>query len=103
MKELNVDEIYIDTAGGKNINTPTGKFILTIFGAVAELEYILQRQREGIAIAKQYGKYTGRKLIELLDYGKVVSKWRNGKITSVKAMELLHLSNSAFYRRVEER
>ena len=31
--------------------TPTGKFMLTVFGAVAELEreYILQRQREGIA------------------------------------------------------
>ena len=36
--------------------------MLTIFGAVAELEreYILQRQREGIAIAKEQGKYTGR-------------------------------------------
>ena len=36
-------------------STPTGKFMLTVFGAVAELEreYILQRQREGIAIAKQ--------------------------------------------------
>ena len=34
--------------------TPSGKFMLTIFGAVAELEreYILQRQKEGIAIAK---------------------------------------------------
>ena len=32
--------------------TPTGKFMLTVFGAVAELEreYILQRQREGIEI-----------------------------------------------------
>ena len=32
--------------------TPSGKFMLTIFGAVAELEreYLLQRQREGIAI-----------------------------------------------------
>ena len=31
--------------------TPTGKFMLTVFAAVAELEreYILQRQREGIA------------------------------------------------------
>ena len=45
--------------------TPTGKFMLTIFGTVAELEreYILQRQREGIAIAKKAGKYTGRKPI----------------------------------------
>ena len=43
--------------------TPTGKFMLTIFGAVAELEreYILQRQREGIAIAKEQGRYMGRK------------------------------------------
>ncbi len=43
--------------------TPTGKFMLTVFVAVAELEreYILQRQREGIAIAKEQGKYTGRK------------------------------------------
>ena len=43
--------------------TPTGKFMLTVFAAVAELEreYILQRQREGIAIAKEQGKYTGRK------------------------------------------
>ena len=39
--------------------TPTGKFMLTVFGAVAELEreYILQRQREGISIAKAQGKY----------------------------------------------
>ena len=39
--------------------TPSGKFMLTIFGAVAELEreYILQRQREGIAIAKAQGIY----------------------------------------------
>lgn len=39
--------------------TPTGKFMLTVFGAVAELEreYILQRQQEGIAIAKANGIY----------------------------------------------
>ncbi len=41
--------------------TPTGKFMLTVFGAVAELEreYILQRQREGIAVAKAAGVYKG--------------------------------------------
>ena len=49
--------------------TPTGKFMLTVFGAVAELEreYILQRQREGIAIAKEQGKYKGRKPIDAPD------------------------------------
>ena len=37
--------------------------MLTVFGALAELERetILERQREGIAISKQAGKYKGRK------------------------------------------
>ena len=37
--------------------------MMTVFAAVAELEreYILQRQREGIAEAKKQGKYCGRK------------------------------------------
>lgn len=44
-------------------STPQGKFMLTVFAALAELERetILERQREGIAIAKQAGKYKGRK------------------------------------------
>ena len=38
--------------------TPTGKFMLTVFAAVAELEreYILQRQREGIANRQGIGQ-----------------------------------------------
>ena len=43
-------------------STPQGKFMLTIFGAIAEFEreLILQRQREGIQLAKVAGKYKGR-------------------------------------------
>lgn len=42
-------------------NTPTGKLMLTMIGAIAEFERacILDRQREGIAIAKRQGKYRG--------------------------------------------
>ena len=49
---------FISQKEAIDTTTPTGKFMLTIFGAVAELEreYILQRQREGIAIAKEQGK-----------------------------------------------
>ena len=59
------------------------------FAAVAELEreYILQRQREGIAIAKTKSQYTGRKPIPLPDnYERVVSRWRAGEITAIEAM-----------------
>lgn len=42
--------------------TPTGKMMLTMIGAIAtfERELILERQREGIALAKAAGKYKGR-------------------------------------------
>lgn len=43
-------------------NSPTSRFMLTMMGAVAELErgFINQRQREGIAIAKERGVYQGK-------------------------------------------
>ena len=83
--------------------TPTGKFMLTIFGAVAELEreYILQRQREGIAIAKEQGKYTGRRATQPPDFERIITQWRIGEITAVEAMKTLKMSKTTFYRRVK--
>jgi len=87
----------IDTA------TPTGKFMLTVFGAVAELEreYTLQRQKEGIAIAKENGIYKGRKPIERDNFASVISLWKQGKITAVEAMKHLDMKPSTFYRKVK--
>ncbi len=84
--------------------TPTGKFMLTVFGAVAELEreYTLQRQAEGIAIAKEQGVYKGRKPIVRLEFANVVSLWRQGSITAVEAMNRLDMKPSTFYRKVKE-
>ena len=84
--------------------TPTGKFMLTVFGAVAELEreYILQRQREGIAIAKDNGVYKGRKPIQPPELEKVIVKWRRGEITAAEAMRRLGMNKSTFYRRTQE-
>jgi DNA invertase Pin-like site-specific DNA recombinase len=50
-------------------STPTGKLMLTMIGAINEFERtnILERTREGIAIAKREGVYKGRKPIEIPD------------------------------------
>ncbi|EFW81309.1 recombinase family protein [Pseudomonas savastanoi] len=42
--------------------SPTSRFILTMLGAVGELErsFIRQRQSEGIAVAKDEGRFNGR-------------------------------------------
>ena len=86
--------------------TPQGRFILTVFGALAELERenILERQREGIEIAKSEGKYKGRKPI---DYDEaqmkaLCKKWRASEITATAAMKELGLKPNTFYRRVKE-
>ena len=86
--------------------TPQGRFMLTVFGALAELERenILERQREGIEIAKSEGKYKGRKPI---DYDEaqmkaLCKKWRAGEITATAAMNELGLKPNTFYRRVKE-
>lgn len=86
--------------------TPQGRFMLTVFGALAELEResILERQREGIAIAKSAGKYKGRKPIEydVIKFKELCSEWRAGKITATAAMKELGLKPNTFYRRVKE-
>ena len=85
--------------------TPTGKFILTVFGAIAELEreYILQRQAEGIAIAKANGVYKGRKPLDCPDFDKVYQQVKLGKISATEAFRQLNVSKSTYYRRVRER
>jgi len=104
LKEKHVE--FVSKKENIDTTTPAGKFMLTVFGAIAELErdYILQRQAEGIAIAKGLGKYKGRKKIESDKNGfEVVYRlWENGEITAVKAMSRLNLAKSTFYRRVKE-
>ena len=77
--------------------TPTGKFMLTVFAAVAELE---REYIEGIAIAREQGKYTGRKPLPLPDnFERVVARWRAGEITATEAMRQTGLKPNTFYRR----
>ena len=78
--------------------------MLTVFGAVAELEreYILQRQREGIEIARAKGKYKGRKPISSPDLEKVSAQWRRGEMTAVQAMKRLGMSKATFYRKIQQ-
>ena len=104
MEQLSAKEVgFVSQKEAIDTTTPTGRFMLTVFGAVAELEreYILQRQREGITIAKQEGRYTGRKPLRRDNFSAVVALWREGKITAVQAMDRLKMSKSTFYRRIK--
>lgn len=87
-------------------STPQGRFILTIFSALSELEreQILQRQREGIAIAKAQGKYKGRQCIKVNEeqFKKLYKRWKNNEITAVQFEDRIGLTPNTFYRRIRK-
>lgn len=69
---------------------PCAVLMLSVMGAVAEFErsLILERQREGIAIAKAAGKYTGRKPSLTPDQAEAVAtRLADGESASVLARE----------------
>ena len=105
VEKLTAKEVeFISQKEAIDTTTPTGKFMLTVFGAVAELEreYILQRQQEGITIAKANGVYKGRKPIQRPNFNQVVQLWRGGEISAAEAMRRLDLKPSTFYRKVRK-
>lgn len=86
-------------------SSPSGKFMITVFAGISTLEreYILQRQKEGIAIAKAQGKYKGRKRKYNSSFDNIFEKWERKEISAVKAMKILQISKSSFYRYANER
>ena len=87
-------------------NSPQGRFVLSIFAALSELEreQTLQRQREGIAIAKAQGKYKGRQPlpIDWIKFGQLYEQWKSGAITAVWFQKEMGLRANTFYRRLKE-
>ena len=106
MEQLNAKGIgFVSKKEAIDTTTPTGKFMLTVFAAVAELEreYLLQRQREGIAIAKQAGKYKGRKPIDRADLQPILDEYHKGNLTATQAMRKMKVSKSTFYRMFQQK
>ena len=87
-------------------STPTGKLMLTMIGAIAEFERtnLLERQKEGIAIAKKAGKYKGRKPIEIEDecFKNLYSDYMKREITKVELAKELNVSRPTLDRMIKE-
>lgn len=98
--------VFISQKENIDTNTPTGRFMMTVFAAMAQLERdtILVRQAEGIQIAKSEGKYKGRKKIEIEKqvFMEQYLLWKEGKTSPKYICQKLGISHSTFKRRVQE-
>lgn len=90
-----------------NINldtgTPTGKLMLSMLAAIGqfEREMMLERQREGIRIAKEAGAYKGRKPTARAKSAEVMRLIGEG-VTKEATAERLGIGVASVYRIVKE-
>ena len=76
--------------------TPAGRLQMTMMAAIAEFEraMILERQREGIAIAKREGKYNGRKAVSVPNIGNYYQKYMTRQATKTSIAQELGISRT---------
>ncbi len=90
---MQIQNLGIDTA------TPTGKLMLTMIGAITtfERELMLERQAEGIALAKSEGVYKGRRPTAMEKREEVLHLLSQG-IAKTSVAKRLEISTSSIHR-----
>lgn len=85
-------------------STPTGKLMLTMIGAINEFERtnLLERQKEGIAIAKREGKYKGRKAVSIPDFDKHYQRYISREISKSELAKELNISRPTLDKLIKD-
>ncbi len=94
----------VSTKENIDTSTPTGKLMLTMIAAISqfERENLLERQREGIAIAKSQGKYKGRKPITVEDFDPFYSDYQQRLYTKTSLAKKLKISRPTLDKLIQE-
>ena len=105
VEQLTQKNIYL-VSNKENIDTstPTGKLMLTRIGAINEFERynLLERQREGIAIAKRNGKYTGGKRKNVPNFENGYQRYLRREISKVALAKELRISRPTLDKLIKE-
>lgn len=87
--------------------TPSGKLMLTMIGAIAEFERqnLLERQREGIAIAKREGKYKGGQVKRIDDnrFMDAYKRYQSREISKSKMADELEISRPTLDKLIKDK
>ena len=96
--------ILVSNKENIDTGTPTGKLMLTMIGALNEFERtnLLERQREGIAIAKREKKYKGRKAVSIPDFEKHYQRYLKREINKSDLAKELKISRPTLDKLINE-
>jgi len=85
-------------------STPTGKLMLTMIGAINEFERtnLLERQREGIALAVQEGKYKGRKEVRIDNFPAHYTRYKSREVNKAQLAKDLDISRPTLDKLIKE-
>lgn len=85
-------------------STPTGKLMLTMIGAINEFERtnLLERQREGIALAVNEHKYKGRKAVKVDNFPAQYERYMHREISKAQLASELKISRPTLDKLIKE-
>lgn len=105
LKEKNVH--LVSNKENIDTNTPQGKLMLTMIAAINEFERtnLLERQKEGIAIAKKEGKYKGRQVKKINDtqFNSLYLKYQKREINKTEFAQELQISRPTLDKLLKEK
>ena len=99
LKDMGVNIVALNQ--GIDTSSKMGQLFYNFMALMSEMElmFIQERQREGIELAKQNGKYKGRPLKKLDGWEQLSKEVAENKLSVERACQLLKISRSTFYRR----
>lgn len=104
LEKMEVTFVILDLKGDRvNTATPMGKFMITVLGAVAELEIntLDEKRKAGMQLAKENGKHIGRKAdltLEDPSIQEAIRKYKEGNIPVTLICEQHNINRMKFYR-----
>ena len=104
LKVIDLPTTMMDLPEGQSwVFEMVNNILIEVMGTIAEQERltIKQRQAEGIAPAKANGKKFGRPAMKIPgNFDAVYAAWKSGEITAKKAIEVLGMKTTSFYKLV---
>ena len=105
VETLNAKGVHL-VSNKENIDTSTatGKLMLTMIGAIAEFERanLLERQREGIALAAREGKYKGRRETKLKEFEELYEKYKKRELNKVQLAKALGITRPTLDKKIKK-